>query len=110
MLAICAMSLPGISGSFILLLLGLYEYIISIIKDLSHFKFNFSDFTRLVVLSFGVVAGFVLFVRILKWLLSKYEGELMAFLAGLMLASLRILWPFIDNSQEVSRVWMLIPR
>ena len=85
-IAICAMILPGISGSFILLLLGQYEYVINAIKEL--------DILVLLVFAAGCVVGILSFVRILSWILSRYHDATVALLAGFMLGSLNKLWPW----------------
>jgi putative membrane protein len=97
-IAICGMVLPGISGSFILLLLGLYDYILEIIKNITSFNVTFDEIRNLIIFSLGIITGFTLFIRLLKYLLKNYNSETMAFLVGLMLASLRVLWPFLDKS------------
>ena len=93
--AICAMVLPGISGSFVLLLFGLYDYVIESVKDLTSLNIELADFLSLVSLGSGILLGFAVFIRFLKFLLDKFPNYLMSFLTGLMLASLRVLWPFI---------------
>ncbi|MCY3836792.1 MAG: DUF368 domain-containing protein [Anaerolineaceae bacterium] len=83
MLAICAMILPGISGSFILLILGQYEYVLGLVRQL--------ELIPLAVFAFGCVLGLMLFSRLLSWLLRHYEHTTMALLAGFMLGSLRLI-------------------
>ncbi len=85
-LAICAMILPGISGSFILLLLGFYGPVISAVKGF--------DIPVLAVFAMGCVAGLLSFSHLLSWLLQKARLPTMAFLIGLMLGSLNKLWPW----------------
>jgi putative membrane protein len=85
-LAICAMILPGISGSFILLLLGKYKFILGAIK-----AFN------LQVIAFfgiGMVGGILAFSHLLNWLLKRYHDLTVALLAGFMLGSLNKVWPW----------------
>ncbi len=86
-IGICAMILPGISGSFILLLMGKYEYIVAdAVSTL--------NIPVLAVFSCGALVGIVSFSHFLSWLLKKhYEGTLM-FLAGLMVGSLIKIWPW----------------
>ncbi len=81
-IAICAMILPGISGAFILLLLGQYEYLIGILHDL--------DLLR--IATFGVGAGFgiIIFSRLINFLLKRFRPHTLAFLTGLMLGSIRL--------------------
>lgn len=85
-IAICAMILPGISGSFILLILGKYEFIIESVKDMN----------LLVIAVFGVgcVVGLLSFSRLVSWLLHKYHDLTVALLAGFMLGSLNKIWPW----------------
>ena len=82
MIAITAMILPGISGSFMLLIMGQYEYIIAAIKSL--------DFFILGVFCLGALIGILAFAKLLKHLLSKHENVTFSFLVGLMLGSLRL--------------------
>ena len=84
--AICAMILPGISGSFILVLLGKYEFVLAAVKNL--------DFLTLFVVSAGALFGLVTFVRILNLLLKRYREITITLLTGLMLGSLRKVWPW----------------
>ncbi len=85
-IAICAMILPGISGSFILLLLGKYEFILGSLKQ---FKID-------VILTFavGCVGGLLAFSHFLSWLLRKYHDLTVALLAGFMIGSLNKVWPW----------------
>ncbi len=85
-LAICAMILPGISGSFILLLLGYYAPVMMAVKGL--------DIPVLAVLALGCVAGLLTFSHFLSWLLLKARVATFGFLVGLMLGSLNKLWPW----------------
>ncbi len=89
MLAICAMILPGISGSFILLLLGMYSYILGAVK-------NF-DLLILGVFSLGCVAGLLCFSKLLSWLFSHYKNITMALLTGFLLGSLNKVWPWKET-------------
>jgi putative membrane protein len=98
MIGISAMVLPGVSGSFILLVMGLYEPILGKVKSLS--GLDTSVIVPLVVFGAGILVGFVLFVRVLKWVMARYHGWLMAFLTGILVASFRIMWPFFVVSGE----------
>ena len=84
--AISAMVLPGVSGSFIMILLGAYFEVLQAVND----------WDALVVLVFmaGCAAGLLLFTRLLKWVLSRWHDPTVAMLAGLMAGSLAALWPF----------------
>lgn len=85
-IAISAMILPGISGSFILVLLGLYPVVLGAIKNL--------DMAVLAVFSTGCLLGLLSFSKLLSWLLARMRDLTMAFLAGLMLGSLVKVWPW----------------
>lgn len=85
-LAICAMILPGISGSFILLLLGKYKYILGAIKALNMQVIAF--------FGMGMVGGILAFSHLLNWLLKRYHDLTIALLAGFMLGSLNKVWPW----------------
>lgn len=88
MIAICAMILPGISGSFILLLLGQYEVIL---KALHIDDFNF---TIIALFGCGAAIGIVSFANILTWLFKNYKMLTLAALTGFMFGSLNKIWPW----------------
>ncbi|WP_099293960.1 DUF368 domain-containing protein [Butyricimonas sp. Marseille-P3923] len=92
-IAICAMILPGISGAFILLLLGKYEYIITAVSD-----FNIGI---LLVFLVGAVAGIISFSHLLSWLLKNYHGMTVALLTGFMVGSLNKIWPWKLTDTEL---------
>jgi putative membrane protein len=94
-LAICAMILPGISGSFILLLLRKYEYVFNAI---GHF-----DFSVIVPFALGAATGLALFSRLLVWLLKHHYRLTLAAIVGMLIASLWVLWPFQARSFELVR-------
>ena len=85
-LAVSAWMLPGISGSLLLLLLGLYEPLIIAVKTL--------DVLFLSVLIAGCLSGLLLFARSLRWLMQHYQDPVLALLIGFMLAALAKLWPW----------------
>ena len=85
-IAITAMILPGISGSFILLLLSKYEYIITAIKE-----FNIRT---LLVFALGCIFGLIIFSRILHFLFQNYKMNLLSLLSGFLIGSLIKIWPF----------------
>ncbi len=91
-LAISAMVLPGISGSFVLLLFGRYSQIIGAISRLNNFYPE--DIALLTVFGLGIVFGAVVFVRLLTFLFARFKDQTLFFLLGLMLGSLYALWPF----------------
>lgn len=85
-LAICAMILPGISGAFILLLIGKYQYMITALIE-----FNA---TIVSVFVLGCVVGIISFSRLLSWVLTNYHSVAVAILAGFMIGSLNKVWPW----------------
>lgn len=85
-IAICAMILPGISGAFILLLLGKYKFIIDSLLAF--------DIPVILVFMLGAAVGIVTFSNILRWLLNHYHDLTVAILIGFMLGSLRKIWPW----------------
>jgi putative membrane protein len=92
LIAICAMILPGISGSFILLILGSYEIIINAIKSI--------NISIMAVFAAGCVIGLLSFSRVLKWLLDKHRNITIAVLSGFLLGSLNKIWPWKTNVGE----------
>ena len=84
--AIMAMILPGISGSFLLLILGQYQHVMEAVKGL--------DLATLVPFALGCVVGLAAFVRLLRWLLARWHGQTVALLVGFMAGSLWKIWPF----------------
>jgi putative membrane protein len=93
-IAICAMILPGISGSFILLLLGKYPEVIGLVKETLHLNITADSLLKLSVFAAGCLIGLLSFSRFLKWLLGRHEPQTLAVLCGFMLGSLSKLWPF----------------
>jgi putative membrane protein len=89
--AISAMILPGISGSFVLMVMGEYRAVLEAI--------NTMDIPRLAVFALGCLVGIVAFVRLLNFLLKRYHSVTMAFLIGLILGSLWVLWPFKEVAE-----------
>jgi len=84
--AIMAMILPGISGSFLLLILGQYQHVMEAVKGL--------DLPVLLPFALGCVVGLLSFVRLLRWLLQRWHGQTVALLVGVMAGSLWKIWPF----------------
>ncbi len=85
-IAICAMILPGISGSFILVILGMYEPIINALKAF--------DGSVLGLFVLGCITGLLSFTHLLSWLLHRYHELVLALLTGFMLGSLNKVWPW----------------
>ncbi|QDS96311.1 hypothetical protein FF011L_51190 [Roseimaritima multifibrata] len=115
MISICAMILPGISGAFVLLLLGAYQPIMEQIKAFVAREITMPGFLQLVMFGCGCLTGLALFSRILRWLLDHRPGATFAMLLGLMLGSLRKLWPLQQATAETAaekfsqRTWELVP-
>ncbi len=85
-LAICAMILPGISGGFILLLLGAYKPALDALHD--------KDFKTIFLLGAGAVVGLLTFSRLLKWMFNTYKNATLAMLTGFVIGSLNKVWPW----------------
>lgn len=99
-LAICAMILPGISGAFILLLLGKYQFILAAIGELNAII--------LLIFAVGAIFGLISFSNVLSWFLRKFHDTTVAILAGFMIGSLNKVWPwkktvttFVDRHGEI---------
>lgn len=92
-LASCAMILPGISGSFILLLLGKYSFALQAVNE--------RDLLDLLLLGVGAVAGLILFANLLSWLLKKYHDITIAVLVGFMIGSLNKIWPWKETLKTI---------
>jgi putative membrane protein len=90
--AICAMILPGISGAFILVLLGKYQFVLEAVNN--------RDFFILAIVAAGAVVGIAAFSRLLGWLLRNYHDLMVAVLTGLMLGSLRKVWPWKETVEN----------
>ncbi|HXV93105.1 MAG TPA: DUF368 domain-containing protein, partial [Pseudonocardia sp.] len=86
--AVCALVLPGLSGSFLLLLFGLYEPTLQAVSD--------RDLTYVAVFATGAILGLGLFVTLLQWMLDRHRRIVLPVLAGLMIGSMRVLWPWQD--------------
>ncbi len=92
-LASCAMILPGISGSFILLLLGKYEFALQAVNE--------RLILDLLLLGAGAVVGLILFSNLLSWLLKKYHDITIAVLVGFMIGSLNKIWPWKETVKTI---------
>ncbi len=92
MVAICAMILPGISGSFLLVVMGKYQQVFGAVHE--------REFGIIALFGVGAVIGLLGFSRLLKRLLARFYAETMAFLVGLMLGTLRKVWPFRNVLEE----------
>lgn len=92
-LAICAMVLPGISGSFILLLLGAYRAVIDAVKGF--------DLEVLAIFSLGCLSGLLLFTKLLNWMFQRYHDLTIALMSGFLLGSLNKVWPWKGEGSGV---------
>jgi len=88
-IAMCSMILPGLSGSYVLLLMGNYQLVM--IKAVSGF-----DLGILIPVGIGAVAGLAAFARLLSWIFKKFHDQTIALLTGFIFGSLSILWPWKD--------------
>lgn len=88
-LAICAMILPGISGSFILVLLGAYKPVLDAIHN--------RNFQLIAVVAFGAVVGLLSFSKVLRWLFDHHKNYTLAVLTGFILGSLNKIWPWKET-------------
>ncbi|WP_233357751.1 DUF368 domain-containing protein [Haloflavibacter putidus] len=85
-IAVCAMILPGISGAFILVLLGAYETITKAVHDF--------DFKKIIAVGLGAIVGLLSFSKVLKWLFAHYKNITLAVLTGFIAGSLNKIWPW----------------
>ena len=85
-IAMCSMILPGLSGSFVLLLMGNYELVINAISQL-HLR-------TLIPFGLGALLGIILFARLLSWIFSRYHDQTVSLLTGFIFGSLAVLWPW----------------
>ena len=92
-IAICAMILPGVSGSFLLVAMGMYQPVLAAVTS--------RDYQVLAVFLLGCVVGLALFSQLLHWALSEHYDTVMALMIGLLVGSLRILWPWPDGGSSV---------
>lgn len=106
--AICAMILPGVSGSFLLLMLGMYGAFVGAIDG--------RELTNLIAFGLGAILGLAVFSTALGWVLDNHRDTLLAALIGLMAGSLRVLWPWPngvgvigDEDEQVSGTGIELP-
>tara|TARA_R110001583_G_scaffold6314_2_gene32327 strand:+ start:1595 stop:2512 length:918 start_codon:yes stop_codon:yes gene_type:complete len=85
-LAVCAMILPGISGAFILVLLGSYKTILDAVHE--------RDIKIVITVALGAIFGLLSFAKLLKWMFSNYKNLTLALLTGFILGSLNKIWPW----------------
>lgn len=100
MIAICAMILPGISGAFLLLLLGVYEYVLTALRSF--------QLDVIVVFALGCVVGLLSFAHLLSWTFRYYREQSYAFIIGMLAASLIVLWPWRDSAVPAADVTTML--
>ncbi|MGM0458778.1 MAG: DUF368 domain-containing protein [Bacteroidota bacterium] len=100
-IAICAMILPGISGSYLLLILRKYEYILTQVGNLGTVD-TISGLVNLVPFFLGAAVGIILFSRVLSWLLNHYHATTLLVLIGFLVGSLYVIWPWQDREFQES--------
>jgi putative membrane protein len=88
-IAICAMILPGISGAFILVLLGAYKPVLAALNN--------RDYQTIAAVFFGAIIGLLTFSKVLKWLFSNYKNHTLAVLTGFIVGSLNKIWPWKET-------------
>lgn len=112
LIAISAMILPGLSGAYILMILGAYKLILSTVRKGQDLVFGFDIelfyevFSILGVFMFGIVVGIKLFSKVLNWLFKKYPNNTIAVLVGLMVGALHKIWPWqneVSSFETISK-------
>lgn len=98
--AICAMILPGMSGAFILLLLGAYEYVLDALRSV--------QLDIIIVFAAGCAVGLLSFAHLLSWTMRRFPSQTYAFLIGMMAASIIVLWPW-SREPEFIVVSQIVP-
>ncbi len=96
-LAICAMILPGVSGSFLLLMVGMYDPVIEAVRD--------RDLAIVGAVAVGAIGGLALFAPFLDRMLRRHHDTVLAILVGLMVGSLRVLWPWPNGTESTTLAW-----
>lgn len=124
MIAISAMLLPGISGSYLLNILGMYAAAIAALSDVmagfKKFTIDWEPFMLLLSIGIGILLGAALFSRVIGWLLTRYHALAIAMLTGFMLGALQTVWPFwsyeykynplkLNHAPELSVIKPILP-
>ena len=94
----CAMILPGISGSYILLILGAYQFILKKLNDI--FTYGSDSYLYVVTFILGVILGVITFSRIIKWLFKNFENRTLIVLIGFILGSVLNIVPYKTEDNE----------
>jgi putative membrane protein len=112
MIAISALILPGISGSFILLLMGMYTIIVPTLKEILSMNFDTASLMMIAVFAIGCLTGLMTFSRVLSWTFKNYHNATMAALTGFMIGSLNKIWPWrkaVKGLDEEGNIVMIEP-
>jgi len=96
-IAICAMILPGVSGSFLLVIMGMYTEVLGAVND--------RNLIVIGLFGLGCVLGLAGFSSILSWLLEHHHDRVLAVMIGLMIGSLRVLWPWPGGTATTTLAW-----
>lgn len=99
-IAICAMILPGISGSYLLLVFGAYHYFSGVPKALAKGQIVLGDLFAFACFALGCLVGLLSFSKVLKWLLHQHEAITLSIMGGFMIGALRKLWPWQGDEVE----------
>ena len=94
MIGICAMILPGVSGAYLLVILGLYKHITEILHHIREGMLHGDDLKTLILFTCGCAVGIIMFSKFLRWLLANWHDQTIAVLCGFMVGALRKIWPF----------------
>ena len=105
--AICAMILPGISGAFILVIMGMYFHVTGILKETLGGNVSLESLLMIAIFGAGCGVGLLSFSKFLRWLLHRHEALTMATLGGFMLGSLRKIWPFKQDMTTLAHLQRL---
>lgn len=107
--AICAMILPGISGAMILMILGVYPYLLGIGHNLIHREDFVASFVVCLVFGAGCIVGLLSFSKFLRWLFAGYPAQTLSVMLGLMLGSVVRLWPYqlIEGERPDAPTWLI---
>jgi putative membrane protein len=92
--------LPGASGSYLLIITGVYDYVVKTIKDFSTLNISVEPFVHLSIFTLGLLVGFIVLVRLVKAGLKNHHDEIMAMIIGVMLGALRVTYPFVSNPED----------
>jgi len=114
LMAVCAMLLPGISGSYVLTIVNAYPVIIEALANLSsgvmNFVFPLESFLIILSLGCGIALGALMFSHLIRWMLNHYHDTTLSCMVGFMIGALPAIWPFAGLSSGelfISTLWMM---